>query len=104
MLELIAVFGQKRIKQTGYLHGAVLECSIPNISNNGYAFTKLIAWSTCKHVSKVTSDEKMIHTLLDGLLELDHRKRLSADEALEHEFFQMDFPEVNDPDDEMIEI
>jgi len=104
MIELICVFGTKRMEKTGLLHGAVLECKIPRIAEKGYGWHKLLAWSTCRHQDETTNDQTIMYSLLERLLDLDCRTRATAEDALGHEFFKMDFTGALHEDDEMVEI
>ena len=48
MIEISTIFGGKRMKQAGLLHGCVFESSIPTISQQGFSLEKIILWSTCR--------------------------------------------------------
>jgi cell division control protein 7 len=93
MIEIATIFGQRRMKQAAYLHGVSFETSIPTIGVNGFALGKIILWSTCRTESshsgeagKLSPDEEVAVRFLERCLELDPSKRISAAEALEHEF------------------
>lgn len=73
------------MKAAAALHGQVFETNIPTIGEKGYSWEKLVVWASC--VEELTESEKQATRLLAGLMELDPHKRLSAKQALEHEFF-----------------
>jgi len=85
MIEMASVFGTRRMKAAAALHGQVFETNIPTIGEKGYGWEKLVIWSSC--VEDLTESEKQAIGLLSRLMELDPYKRLSAKEALQHEFF-----------------
>ncbi|OJJ43348.1 hypothetical protein ASPZODRAFT_103210 [Penicilliopsis zonata CBS 506.65] len=85
MIEMASIFGTQRMKAAAALHGQIFESNIPTIGDKGYNWEKLIKWASC--VEDLTESEKQATRLLAGLMELDPSKRLSAREALEHEFF-----------------
>lgn len=85
MIEMASIFGIRRMKTTATMHGQVFETNIPTIGEKGYGWEKLVVWSSC--VQSLTESEKQATRLLSGLLELDPQKRLSAKDALQHEFF-----------------
>jgi cell division control protein 7 len=93
MIELSSVFGQRRMKNCALLHGAVYECTIPTVGENGYPLQKLIMWSTCRPTDgKATPEpgEKLAIQFLEQCLKLDPSARMSAEEALAHEFLAED--------------
>lgn len=85
MIETASVFGTRRMKITAAMHGQIFETNIPTIGEKGYSWEKLVKWASC--VEELTESEKQATRLLSGLMELDPHKRLSAREALNHEFF-----------------
>lgn len=85
MIEMASIFGTRRMKAAAAMHGQIFETNIPTIGEKGYGWEKLVIWSSC--VQDLTESEKQAIRLLSGLLELDPTKRLSAREALQHEFF-----------------
>lgn len=48
MIEIATIFGSKRMKLAGQLHGCIFEATIPTISNQGFSFEKIMLWSTCR--------------------------------------------------------
>lgn len=93
MIEIASIFGSRRMKACAMLHGTVFECSIPTIGEKGYPLEKLIVWSTCRSNEEVTKDgidagEKEAIKFLERCLDLDPRKRISAEEALQSDFLR----------------
>jgi cell division control protein 7 len=86
LVEMASIFGNRRMKHAASLHGQVFETNIPTVGEKGHSWEKLVIWSSC--VEDLTESEKQAIRLLSGLMELDPEKRLSAKEALRHEFFE----------------
>ncbi|KAF4976485.1 hypothetical protein FZEAL_6851 [Fusarium zealandicum] len=90
MIEIATIFGSKRMKAAGLLHGSVFETSIPTVGQGGFSMEKIILWSTCRGDDKpLTQDEKMAIAFLEWCMELDPSKRITAEQALQHEFLQL---------------
>ncbi|PLB39379.1 serine/threonine protein kinase CDC7 [Aspergillus candidus] len=85
MIEMASIFGTRRMKAASAMHGQIFETNIPTIGEKGYSWEKLVKWASC--VEDLTESEKQATRLLAGLMELDPYRRLSAKEALQHEFF-----------------
>ncbi|KAJ6178384.1 hypothetical protein N7519_008845 [Penicillium mononematosum] len=85
MIEMSSIFGTRRMKTAAAMHGQIFETNIPTIGEKGYSWEKLVKWSSC--VEDLTESEQQATRLLSGLMELDPSKRLSAADALQHEFF-----------------
>jgi cell division control protein 7 len=85
LIEMASIFGTRRMKNAAAMHGQIFETNIPTIGEKGYSWEKLVKWSSC--VEELTESEKQATRLLTGLMELDPSKRLSAKDALQHEFF-----------------
>ncbi|CAG7937736.1 unnamed protein product [Penicillium nalgiovense] len=85
MIEMSSIFGTRRMKAAAAMHGQIFETNIPTIGEKGYSWEKLVKWSSC--VEDLTESEQQATRLLSGLMELDPSKRLSAADALQHEFF-----------------
>ncbi|PGH16099.1 CDC7 protein kinase [Polytolypa hystricis UAMH7299] len=92
MVEIASIFGKRRMKAAAGLHGQLFETTIPTIGDKGYSWERIVLWSSC--VDALTESEKQATRLLSRLMELDPAKRLSAKEALRHEFFTQ--PEKED--------
>jgi cell division control protein 7 len=91
MIEIATIFGTKRMKMAAFLHGTMFETNIPTIGPTGFSFEKIILWSTCRsdiggEMSVLTAEEKGAVAFLERCLDLDPYKRISAEEALKHEF------------------
>ncbi|KAE8131297.1 kinase-like domain-containing protein [Aspergillus pseudotamarii] len=84
-IEMASIFGTRRMKTAAAMHGQIFETNIPTIGEKGYSWEKLVKWASC--VEELTESEKQATRLLAGLMELDPYKRLSARDALQHEFF-----------------
>lgn len=105
MIEIGTIFGLKKMKQCAYMHGTMFETNIPTIGDKGFNLEKIILWSTCRNdggkngdEDPLREDEKQAVRFLERCLELDPNKRISAAEALEHDFLR---EEVYTEDDEM---
>ncbi|OIW26225.1 kinase-like protein [Coniochaeta ligniaria NRRL 30616] len=91
MIEIATIFGQKRMRAAGQLHGCMFETNIPTIGAAGFSLERIILWSTCRIDTGegLSDDEKIALDFLSRCLELDPSRRISADEALDHEFLRM---------------
>ena len=81
------------MKACAMLHGNVFECTIPTVGEKGYPLEKLIVWATCRTNeaggdTQLDPGEKAAIKFLDRCLDLDPKKRISAEEALQHEFLE----------------
>ncbi|KAF7562951.1 hypothetical protein G7046_g1192 [Stylonectria norvegica] len=104
MIEIATIFGSRRMKNAGLLHGAVFETSIPTVGQQGFTMEKIVLWSTCRSEEKpLAPDEKLAVRFLERCMDLDPSKRITAAEALDHEFLRIDEPASQDmgEDDEM---
>ena len=95
MIEIATIFGVKRMRACAFLHGTQFETNIPTIGSTGFTLEKIILWSTCRNdggksgpESPLTDNEKLAVSFLERCFELDPNKRISAKEALEHEFLK----------------
>lgn len=107
MIEIATIFGLKRMRMCAFLHGTQFETNIPTIGNAGFTLEKIILWSTCRNdggkdgvEAPLTDEEKLAVRFLERCLELDPNKRISAKDALEHEFLK-EVDCTDDEDDEM---
>ncbi|KAI0474903.1 kinase-like domain-containing protein [Xylariaceae sp. FL0804] len=116
MIEIATIFGVKRMKQAGQLHGCMFDTSIPTIGKEGFSFEKIMLWSTCRsdggrdgaansnNNATLTSEEREAIAFLRACLELDPARRISAADALAHDFLQVDVdgdePEGDAEDDQ----
>ena len=106
MIEIASIFGRRRMNACALLHGTVLDCSIPTVGEKGFPFEQLILWSTCRNGDTAAdgrpleADEKLAVRFLERCLELDPKKRISASEALQHEFLTTEMPSEGEEEDE----
>lgn len=91
IIEIATIFGTKRMKAAGLLHGCVFETSIPTIGQQGFTMEKIILWSTCRSEDMpLSEEEKLAVNFLEQCMELDPTRRISAQQALEHNFLTND--------------
>lgn len=110
MIEIATIFGSRRMRQAGQLHGCVFDTTIPTIGERGFSFEKIMLWSTCRSEggkdgksSQLTEEEKEAIEFLTRCMDLDPARRISAEEALAHSFLQIDSEtEVEVEDDVMM--
>ncbi|EJP71030.1 cell division control protein [Beauveria bassiana ARSEF 2860] len=100
MIEIATIFGSKRMKHAGLLHGCVFETTIPTVGQQGFTMEKIILWSTCRaEDNPLTDEERLAVRFLERCMELDPTRRITAEEALEHELLRIDRP----PEDDMVD-
>ena len=89
MIEMSSIFGKKKMKTVAALHGSVFETNIDTIGDNGFSLERIVQWASCKERADapLRAGEIQGVRLLEKLLELDPNRRLSAKQALQHEFF-----------------
>ncbi|KAI1338147.1 kinase-like protein [Xylariaceae sp. FL0016] len=112
MIEIATIFGTKRMRQAGQLHGCMFDTNIPTIGAQGFSFEKIMLWSTCRSdggrdgvTNALTPEEKGAIEFLSRCMELDPTRRISAEEALRHDFLQVDVEEADEeaePEDEQV--
>lgn len=105
MIEIATIFGSRRMRAAGQLHGCVFESSIPTIGERGFTFEKIMLWSTCRtgtegKAQDLTEEEKDAIKFLERCMDLDPSRRITAEEALLHEFLQVDDHGVGEGDEE----
>ncbi|OAA36420.1 serine/threonine protein kinase Hsk1 [Metarhizium rileyi] len=101
MIEIATIFGSKRMKAAGLLHGCVFETNIPTVGQQGFTMEKIILWSTCRTDDKpLTPDEKLAVRFLERCMDLDPSRRITAEQALEHEFLRINQPQSQELGDE----
>jgi cell division control protein 7 len=101
-IEIATIFGVKRMRSAALRHGCIFETTIPTIGQQGFTLEKIILWSTCRGEDKpLTTDEKLAVNFLERCMELDAGRRITAEEALKHEFLRIAAPEAKMMDDEM---
>jgi len=88
-IEMASIFGSRRMKQAAALHGLVWECSLATIGNSGYPLDSLIHWSCCRSAGeKQPRGEPQAIRFMAKCMEVLPGERLSAKQALQHEFLQ----------------
>lgn len=89
MIEMASIFGKKKMQSVAAMHGQVFETNIETIGEKGFTLEKIVIWASCreKEHDPLRAGEAQAIQFLQGLLELDPHRRLSAKEALQHEFF-----------------
>ncbi|KAL2441491.1 Cell cycle serine/threonine-protein kinase hsk1 [Exophiala dermatitidis] len=89
MIEMASIFGRRKMQTVAAMHGQLFETNIETIGERGFTLDKIIIWASCREKEHDTlrAGEAQAVSFLQGLLELDCHKRLSAKEALQHEFF-----------------
>ena len=95
VIELTTLFGKTKMRKAALLHGEVFETNLPTISDRGHTLEAIITWSLARppkdrHGNKnvLRADEIPVVRFLEALLELNPRRRLTADEALAHPFLR----------------
>ena len=97
MIEIATIFGSRRMKVAGQLHGCMFETTIPTVGREGFSLEKIILWSNCridngKTLKPLSDEEKLAVKFLGRCLDLDPSSRISAEEALQHEFLRVKQP------------
>ncbi|KAK0849743.1 Cell division control protein 7 [Friedmanniomyces endolithicus] len=91
-IELCCIFGKKRMRDTASLHGQVLQTNVPNLTENGYSWEKILLWCTGRNKKGadgqggLTEEEQEAVAFMSCCLELDPARRVTADEALDLPF------------------
>ncbi|KAG9249606.1 putative cell cycle protein kinase, partial [Emericellopsis atlantica] len=102
MIEIATIFGVKKMRAAGLLHGCVFESSIPTVGSQGFTLEKIILWSTCRTDDKpLTSEEKLAVNFLERCMDMDPSRRITAEKALQHDFLQLGMPTPEPGEDDM---
>lgn len=84
LVELAQIFGHAEMRKTAKLHGRSWKCNIESIKEERTSFRELVdKFNSDGFVSDEAVD------LLTQLLELNPKKRISAEDALKHKFFNI---------------
>ncbi|KAK4498479.1 hypothetical protein PRZ48_011137 [Zasmidium cellare] len=107
-IELCTIFGKKKMKDTALLHGQVLETNIPTIPENGHSWEKILLWCTSRNKRDdggLTDEEHDAVSFMQACLQLDPRKRMTAEEALQHPWLTGDIDSAppSSQDSEMVD-
>lgn len=80
--------------------GCVFETTITTIGERGFTLEKIVLWATSRTATgsskdskddqQLPPDEALAVKFLQRCFELDPARRMSAEEALEHEFLNME--------------
>lgn len=123
MIEIATIFGSRRMKHAGQLHGCVFDTNIPTVGAAGFSFEKIMLWSTCRSdpaaaaaaaaasggsskdsggakLGQLTDDEKAAIDFLKLCMDLDPSKRVSAEDAVRHPFLRLEEDEDEDGEGE----
>ena len=106
MIEIATIFGVKRMRAAGQLHGCIFETTIPTIGTNGFGLDSIVLWSTCRmDKGTLTSEEKLAIEFLGHCLDLDPSRRISAEDALKHPFLkEEETVEEADVEDDVMQV
>lgn len=103
LLELLIIFGRKRITQAAILHNRVLHCTVPNAQPEGYKLPEFILKLNPGILEPPTNHPDPdfyvteVHQAMDlcrACLQPDVTRRCTASEALNHPFLLLDDDEV----------
>ncbi len=90
LVEIATIFGQRKMKNCAFMHGAQFECTLPTIGEKGYSLEHIIYWSITSsrpdEAEELDSEMKECIRFLERCLELDPKKRISARAALASDF------------------
>jgi cell division control protein 7 len=92
MIEISTIFGIKKMKQCAHLHGTYFETNIPTVGQSGFSLERIVLWSTSREDGSekpLTKAEKVAVSFLERCFELDPSRRISAEDALKHEFLRV---------------
>ncbi|KAK6341083.1 hypothetical protein TWF696_009390 [Orbilia brochopaga] len=103
IIEMATVFGRAKMRICAALHGATFETVIPTITEKGHSLGRIVEWATARSKDNpLTPQEKTALQFLEATLELNHQRRLSADQALLHPFLAEIVPDASDDEVETI--
>ncbi len=80
IMQLVSVFGSEKLRKNAIKYGETIVCDVEKDSVD--------LKNLCVSLRKTPLDfPDSVYNLLNGLLELNFEKRLSAEQALKHAFF-----------------
>ncbi|KAK9240998.1 kinase-like domain-containing protein [Lipomyces kononenkoae] len=98
MIEIASIFGKSKISSCARLHGSVFDTNIPTLPDRGFELEEIVDWalsgaevddesetSTRSHIDE-DPETDLAFDFLTKCLEVDFRKRMSAEQALRHNF------------------
>ncbi|KAK9473299.1 cell cycle serine/threonine-protein kinase hsk1 [Dipodascopsis tothii] len=90
-IEIATIFGRQKMTACALLHGASFETNIPTIHEKPYPLEDIIDWANSRSETGqpkyvYSEEEALALNFLKRCLEVDYRKRISAEEALRHPF------------------
>lgn len=83
LVELASIFGNEAMNKTAQSYDRIWRCNIPTVPTNHVTWRALCLQLNPKHAAEIPEEA---YDLLDRLLDLDYRTRLTALEALDHPF------------------
>ncbi|EPX72394.1 CDC7 protein kinase Hsk1 [Schizosaccharomyces octosporus yFS286] len=100
LMEIACIFGKNEMRQVAALHGCAFETNVTTLTEKRVNFRKLILWASCgsasiykeKLMHKPSIEESVCLDFLERCLELDCNKRITACEAMAHDFLYLDDP------------
>ncbi|EPY54033.1 CDC7 protein kinase Hsk1 [Schizosaccharomyces cryophilus OY26] len=100
LMEIACIFGKNEMRQVAALHGCTFETNVNTLTEKRVNFRKLILWASCgsasiykeKLMHKPSFEESLCLDFLERCLELDCNKRITACEAMAHDFMYLDDP------------
>lgn len=106
MIEIATIFGIRRMRVAGQLHGCMFETNIPTIGQSGFDLGKIIMWSTVRTDAEqpFTAEERVAVDFLTRCMDLDPSRRISAEEALASEFLRLGEEGVMSGEEEDLDI
>ena len=90
IIEIASIFGRDGLKRCGTLHGVDFECTLPTVGAKGYPLQEIVQWSISEAMPEngnILDEETMeCVAFLGRCMDLDHRRRISAKQALATDF------------------
>ncbi|KAK9488251.1 kinase-like domain-containing protein [Lipomyces starkeyi] len=97
MIEIASIFGKPKISACARLHGSIFDTNIPTVPDRGFTLEEIVDWavtgtdvddteSSTRSLVDEDPEKDLAFDFLTKCLEVDFRKRISAQEALRHQF------------------